>query len=285
MHPLSNHPFFKMNGIGNKIVVLDLRASGYRVTPQDAQMIAASPRSPFDQLMVIYSSSIAGIDAMLQIYNVDGSESGSCGNGTRCVAFVMDKDSLTLHTKGGVVCVTRQNITTFSVDMGKPKLNWQDIPLSEEFRDTRAIELQIGPIDQPLLDSPSVVNMGNPHAIFWVEDVQAYNLAQIGSLLEHHPIFPERANISLAQIISRNHIVLRVWERGAGLTLACGTAACATLVAAARKKFTDRHATVSLPGGDLRIEWRTHDDHVIMTGPVELEWQENFSTELFVSTS
>ncbi len=164
---------------------------------------------------------------------------------------------------------------------GVPRFAWNQIPLAEEFRDTRAIELQIGPIDKPILHSPSVVNMGNPHAVFWVDDVEAYDLGKIGSLLEHHPIFPERANISLAAVKSRQHIVLRTWERGAGLTRACGSAACAAAVAAARLKRTERRVTVSLPGGDLEIEWRARDDHVLMTGPVEYEYAGTFDPALF----
>ena len=159
-----------------------------------------------------------------------------------------------------------------TVDMGPPRFDWQDIPLAEEFRDTRYIELQIGPIDAPVLHSPSAVSMGNPHAVFWVDkDPADYDLSRIGPLLENHPIFPDRANISLAQILGRDHIRARVWERGAGLTLACGSAACATAVAAARLKRTERQVVVSLPGGDLGIDWREADDHVLMTGPVAFE--------------
>ena len=171
----------------------------------------------------------------------------------------------------------------FTVDMGEPRFAWNEIPLAEEFRDTRAIELQIGPIDKPILHSPSVVNMGNPHAIFWVDDVDAYDLAKIGPLLENHPIFPERANITLCAVKSREHIVIRTWERGAGLTKACGSAACAAAVAAARLKRTGRKVRVTLPGGDLSIEWRESDDHVLMTGPVEFEFEGRFDPALFAN--
>ena len=139
--------------------------------------------------------------------------------------------------------------------MGKPRFAWNEIPLAEEFRDTRAIELQIGPIDKPILHSPSAVNMGNPHAVFWVDDVNAYDLGKIGPMLEHHPMFPERANISLAHVQSREHIVMRTWERGASLTRACGSAACAAAVAAARLRRTNRTVTVTLPGRELPIVW------------------------------
>jgi diaminopimelate epimerase len=157
--------------------------------------------------------------------------------------------------------------------MGTPHFAWNEIPLAEEFRDTRAIELQVGPIDKPVLHSPSVVNVGNPHAVFWVDDVEAYDLARFGPLLENHPIFPERANISLAKVVSPEHIILKTWERGAGLTRACGSAACAAAVSAARTKRTGRKVRVTLPGGDLFIDWRAGDDHILMTGPVEMEFE------------
>jgi diaminopimelate epimerase len=154
--------------------------------------------------------------------------------------------------------------------MGVPKFGWQDIPLAEPFHDTRTIELQIGPIDKPVLHSPSVVNVGNPHAIFWVQDVSAYDLGRLGPLLENHPIFPDRANISLAHVTGWSAITLRTWERGAGLTQACGSAACAALVCAARKKLTGHRATVTVPGGPLVIDW-TEGGGIRMTGPIEDE--------------
>ncbi len=170
------------------------------------------------------------------------------------------------------------SVNLIAVDMGVPKFGWADIPLAEEFHDTRAIELQIGPIEAPVLHSPSVANIGNPHAIFWVDDVNAHDLARFGPLLEHHPIFPERANISIAQVAAPDRITLRTWERGVGLTRSCGTAACAALVCAARTNRTGRSATVTLPGGDLLIEWDARD-HVWMTGPAELDYTGAFDPE------
>ncbi|WP_372424208.1 diaminopimelate epimerase [Salinarimonas chemoclinalis] len=290
MSPLAHRRFLKMNGIGNEIAVLDLRGTDLRVRPAEARAIAASAASRFDQLMVIHDPSVPGLDADLRIYNVDGSESGACGNGTRCVAWALVHDpqmgdpaktALTLRTRAGLLPVTVDGATTFTVDMGAPKLAWQDIPLRDPFPDTRYIELQIGPIDDPILHSPAAVNMGNPHAIFFVDDVDAYDLARIGPLLENHPIFPDRANISLAHVLSPTRIRLRVWERGVGLTRACGSAACAALVAAARKKLTGREAVVALPGGELTIRWRASDDHVLMTGPVELEHEGRLEASLF----
>jgi diaminopimelate epimerase len=162
--------------------------------------------------------------------------------------------------------------TEITVDMGKPRFRWDEIPLAEEFHDTRAIELQVGPIDAPILHSPSVASMGNPHAIFWVDDVEAYDLERFGPLLENHPIFPDRANISLAHVSAPDALTVKTWERGVGITKACGTAACASAVAAMRKDLVGKKVTVNVPGGPLAVEWRD-DGHVWMTGPVELEFE------------
>ena len=206
----------------------------------------------------------------MTIYNQDGSLSASCGNGTRCVAHYLaarsGAENLRLATSAGPLAVRREGALSYSVDMGPPRLGWRDIPLAHEVEDAGAVELEkFG------LPPASCVSMGNPHAIFFVPSIEAFDLAAIGPVLEHDPLFPQRANISLAQVLSRDAIRLRVWERGTGLTLACGTAACATLVAAARAGLTERRATISLPGGDLVIEWRA-DNHIVMTGPVEVEF-------------
>ncbi|MDR1827602.1 MAG: diaminopimelate epimerase [Methylobacteriaceae bacterium] len=297
MSTLAGKRFLKMNGAGNEITVLDLRGGKSDVTAQDARRIAAWEPAAFDQLMVIFDPTTEGTDASVRIFNTDGSEAEACGNGTRCVGWALltdpqmklaapDKNAagqervrLTIGRR--FVWCRRDGETTFTVNMGVPKWNWDEIPLAEPFHDTTGIELQIGPIDDPILSTPSVVSMGNPHAIFWVTDVEAYDLAAIGSLLEFHPIFPERANISLAQVETREHIILRTWERGAGLTKACGSAACAVVVAAARKEMTGRRARVSQRGGDLLIEWRKSDSQVLMTGPVELEHEGVFPPALF----
>jgi diaminopimelate epimerase len=286
MGTLANQPFIRMNGLGNEIVVVDLRHSQATVTAEEARAAAQPPAAAYDQMMTLHAPRTPGTDAFVRIYNNDGSEVGACGNGTRCIASLLfeetGKNALTFETKSGLLnCRKAEAPGLVTVDMGKPRFAWNEIPLAEEFRDTRGIELQIGPIDKPILHTPSVVNMGNPHAIFWVDDVNAYDLAQIGPLLENHPIFPERANITLANIKSRDHIVIRTWERGAGLTQACGSAACAAAVAAARLKRTDRKVRITLPGGDLDVDWRASDDHVLMTGPVELEGKGTFDPALF----
>jgi diaminopimelate epimerase len=269
-------PFLKMNGLGNEIVVVDLRGSTKVLTPDEVRTIAAGPRSHFDQLMTLHDPKNRGTSAFVRIYNTDGSESSACGNGTRCIALLEQtrtgQSVLSYETKAGLLDVSVKDAHHITVDMGEPRFKWDEIPLSEEFYDTRRIELQIGPIDRPILHSPSVVNIGNPHAIFWVEDVEAYDLGKFGPLLENHPIFPERANITLAHVQSRTHIRIRTWERGAGLTKACGSAACAAAVAAMRKNLTDREVTVQLPGGSLAIKW-TPENRVLMTGPAELEYE------------
>jgi diaminopimelate epimerase len=267
-------PFRKMNGLGNEVVVVDLRGTSRVLTAGEARAIARRPGSHFDQMMVLHDPKTAGTEAYVRIYNTDGSAAEACGNGMRCVGWTVAQQvartALNFETVAGVLDVQVEGIDRITVDMGRPKFGWQDIPLAEPFHDTRAIELQIGPIDKPLLHSPSVANIGNPHAVFWVDDVNAFDLARFGPMLENHPIFPERANISLAKVTSPSAITLRTWERGAGLTRACGSAACAATVCAARKSLTGRKVVVTLPGGDLEIEWRT-DDRIFMTGPVELE--------------
>ncbi len=281
MSALANRDFVKMNGLGNEIVVVDLRDSPRPVEVAEAR--AANGQEPYDQLMALYPPR-AGTDALVRIYNNDGSEAGACGNGMRCVASLVSaatgKDRLTFETAAGLIPCWQERNGLFTVDMGRPRFRWNEIPLAEEFPDTRAIELEIGPRGAPILHSPSVVSMGNPHAIFWVDDPNSYDLQKIGPLLEHHPMFPDRANITLAAIPARDHLVIRTWERGAGLTKACGSAACAAAVAAARLRRTYRLVTVTLPGGDLGIEWRDTDDHVLMTGPVEYEHKGRFDAAL-----
>jgi diaminopimelate epimerase len=282
MSVLANRDFVKMNGLGNEIAIVDLRAAPVVIEPADAR--AAARQEPFDQLMALYPGS-AGADAFIRIYNSDGSEAGACGNGMRCVASIVSaetgKESLNFATAVGIVPCWRADTGLFTVDMGPPRFRWDEIPLAKSVTDTRAIDLDFALPGGLFLRSPSVVSMGNPHAIFWVEDPDAYDLRKIGPQLEHHPLFPDRANITLAAVPARERIIIRTWERGAGLTKACGSAACAALVAAARLGYSGRKATLTLPGGDLAIEWRESDGHVLMTGPVEFEHTGRFDAGLF----
>lgn len=277
MHAPGAINFVKMNGLGNEIVVVDLRGSPKVFTAAEAAAIAAEPLSKFDQMMVLHSPRTPGTEAFVRIYNTDGSLSSACGNGTRCIAWLAAKatgrQAMRFETAAGLLDVKVTDIDHITVDMGEPRFGWKDIPLAEEFHDTRGIELQIGPVDKPILHTPAVVNVGNPHAIFWVDDVTAYDLGRFGPMLENHPIFPERANISLAHVTARDAITLRTWERGAGLTKACGSAACAAAVCAARKGLTGRKVAVTLPGGGtLVIEW-TPANRILMTGPAEFEYE------------
>lgn len=279
-------PFRKMNGLGNDFVIIDARQNDVLLSTDQIRHISDRENGiGCDQVIKLEQPSQG--DVFMRIYNADSSEVDACGNATRCVAVLMVAENArpnsVIETNAGLLGAIMNEDMSVTIDMGTPRFDWQDIPLSEEFRDTRMIELQVGPIDDPILHSPSAVNVGNPHAIFWVDDIKAYDLSAIGPVLENHPLFPERANISLAHVTADDALTLKVWERGAGLTKACGTAACAAAVAAARKRLTGRHVTVTLPGGDLRIDWRETDDHILMTGPIELEYEGELDLSKFTS--
>jgi diaminopimelate epimerase len=280
LHRLAGRDIVKMNGAGNKILVLDLRGADYALTPSDARALAAAPGLGYDQLMALGDPLDPGDDAFMTIYNRDGSLSASCGNGTRCVAHYLNEHTgaATVHlaTSAGKLVVRRDGPLSFTVDMGRPRLDWRDIPLKNAVADTGGVDLGLFG-----LPPAACVSMGNPHAIFFVAEPEKFDLATIGPFIEHHPLFPERVNVSLAQVLAPDHARLKVWERGAGQTLACGTAACATLVAGARAGLLRRRAKISLPGGDLVLHWRERDDHVEMTGPVELEFVAQIDPAIF----
>jgi diaminopimelate epimerase len=272
-----------MNGVGNKIHVLDLRGAASLPTPGEIRAIHRGEGLDFDQLMTLTDPRGASSVAFVRIYNNDGSEAGACGNGTRCVADRLARQmgaaAMTIETAAGLIACERLGEWSYRVDMGPPRLAWEEIPLARAVEDTRKVELRLA--GAPDFGPASVVNMGNPHAIFWVDDVAAIPLETIGPRFETHPLFPQKANISFAHVRARGAIDLRVWERGVGVTLGCGSAACATLVAAARLGLTGRKARIGLPGGELTIEWRQSDDHVLMTGPVEFEREIELEASLF----
>ena len=250
-------PFMKMHGLGNDFVVLDGRVRKVSVTP--ALAIAIGDRRfgmGFDQLAVI---SGGDGDAHLTFYNADGSISGACGNATRCIArYLLDetgRDELRLTTARGEIVARDAGGGLTSVNMGRPQLDWSEIPLAEEM-DT---------LELPIEGHPTATGMGNPHCTFFVEDAEAVALEQFGPRYETHVLYPERTNVQVASVIGENHLRMRVWERGVGITLASGSSSCATVVAAARRGLTGRNATVELDGGTLEIDWR--DDGVWMTGP------------------
>ena len=270
------YSFRKMNGLGNDFVVLDSRARALALAPEIVRVIADRKEGiGCDQLIALEPSDKA--DVFMRIWNADGGEVEACGNAARCVAAVIateqGRSQVSIETEDQVLGAAVGGDGNVTIDMGVPRLAWDEIPLAEPFHDTSRIELQAGPIDAPVLHSPGAVNVGNPHALFFVEDTEAIDLVGIGPMLECHPLFPERANISLVQVMSPDHLKVRTWERGAGLTRACGTAACASAVAAVRRDLAGRKVTVSLPGGDLVIEWREADGHVLMTGPYELDFE------------
>jgi diaminopimelate epimerase len=274
-----SRPFLKMNGLGNDFVVVEARSAPFHPGIEQARAIADRKTGVgCDQVLAIEPS--ANADVFMRIWNADGDEVGACGNGARCVGWLLleasGRDKATIETGSGILSVTRAGPRLITVDMGEPRLDWTDIPLAEDM-DTRGIELQVGPIDEPILHTPSCVSMGNPHVIFFVPQVLAAPVLEVGPMLEHHHLFPERANICFAQIKGRDRLRLRVWERGVGETLASGTGACAAVVAASRLDLSDRAATVEMNGGELTIEWREADNHVIMTGPITLEYTGNLS--------
>ncbi len=268
-------PFRKMNGLGNDFVVLDGRLRKIALTDDQARAIADRKTGVgCDQVIVMETSRHA--DVTMRIWNAEGAEVESCGNASRCIADLLFDErkttAVTISTKGGLLTAKKAGERLVTVDQGKPKFGWKDIPLSEEFADTRHIELQVGPIDAPHIHSPSVVNVGNPHCIFWVKSLDVVDLAKVGPMLEHHPLFPQRANITLARVDARDHVTIKVWERGAGLTQACGTAACAVMAAGHRIKIIDATCRVTLPGGDLFMAVNRENGHVLMTGPAAYDF-------------
>ncbi|MDO9076904.1 MAG: diaminopimelate epimerase [Brevundimonas sp.] len=267
-------PFVKMNGAGNDFVVVNALETPFAPTADQARAIADRKTGQgCDQLIALEPSETA--DAFMRVWNADGGVVETCGNALRCVGWMLlqstGKDEVSIDTLGGLTTARRALDGRVTVDMGAPRLDWEQIPLDEAM-DTRGIELQVGPIDDPVLHTPGAVSMGNPHVVFFMDHTPDDGFVRgTGSLIEHHPRFPEGVNVGFAHVLAPDRIRLRVWERGAGLTKACGTGACAALVAASRRGLTGRTARVGVDGGELLIEWDEATDHVFMTGPVEVE--------------
>ncbi|PTL86510.1 MAG: diaminopimelate epimerase [Candidatus Liberibacter europaeus] len=274
--------FARMEGIGNIILVVDMRNRSDFIKPQVIKVLSSDDSINFDQMMVIHDSKRKDIDAFIRIINRDGSEAQSCGNGMRCVVRFLSlktkQKSFVFETLRGFLKAKENNDNYISVDMGEPIFDWQSIPLSQPLDDVDIAKFHIGPINHIFLRSPFIVSMGNPHAVFFVQDdVYRYDLGGFGSLLENHFMFPEGINLSIARITSPSSIDLRTWERGAGLTAACGSAACASVVASVCSENTNRSLSVNMYGGNILIEWR-HDNHVIMTGTAEKKWDGKLDT-------
>ena len=276
-------PFMKMNGLGNDFVVIDARGERLDLANEVVRAIADRETGiGCDQLIVIDAGE-DGADAGMRIWNHDGGEVDACGNATRCVAqFLMEesgRSEATIDTNAGRLICAPGGDGLVTVNMGAPKFDWEEIPIAERM-DTRTLDLRLGPIDNPVLFGPSAVNVGNPHCIFFVDDVAAHQLDKVGPLIENHMLFPERVNVSLVEIRSPSSFRQRVWERGVGITRACGTAACASVPSAARRQMAQRAADVELDGGILHIEWREADDHIYMTGPTQFDYSGEISEEL-----
>lgn len=269
---MTHVPFIKMHGLGNDFVVLDGRSQP--VPPVDAALAAAlaDRRTGIgcDQLVLLEPSQAA--DFRMRIFNADGSEVEACGNATRAVGLLHGAPAR-IETLGGLLTAAPQD-GGIAVDMGAPRFGWDEIPLAYAM-DTLAM-----PVGWEELETPVGVNVGNPHAVFFVADTEAVDLARLGPLIETDPLFPERVNVNVATVTARDAIRLRVWERGAGLTRACGTGACATAVAAMRRGLTDRRVTVTLPGGDLVVAWG-EDDRILMTGPAAEAFRGEFDPALY----
>jgi len=262
-HNQAGRPFLKMHGLGNDFVVLDARG-GTGLSTAAVRAVGDRRRGVgFDQLLTIEPSARA--DAFMRIHNPDGSESGACGNGTRCVAALLmresGKDRVVIETAAGLLPAHRTGNGEITVDMGEPGLDWQSIPLA------RAMDTLHLDYHRDVLRDPAAANMGNPHVVFFVPDADDVDLPALGPVIEHDPLFTERTNVNVASLRPDGSLRLRVWERGAGITLACGSGACATLVSAARRGLTGRKADLYLNGGKLTIEW-TPGNRVLMTGPV-----------------
>ena len=271
-------PFRKMHGLGNDFVVLDARRDPIAIGPAAARALADRHTGiGCDQLILIEPPCRPEAAARLRILNADGSAAEACGNATRCVAWLLAGESgarrLRLETAAGLLDAEILSLAQITVDMGPVRTGWRDIPLAREV-DTLAVDIAAGPLARPCCS-----NIGNPHATFFVADADSIDLAALGPGLEHDKLFPERANIGVASLQGPGRIRLRVWERGAGITRACGSGACAAVVAAHRLGFGGRRATVALDGGDLEISWR-EDGHVVMTGPAALSFEGTFAAAL-----
>lgn len=261
--------YFKMNGCGNDFVIIDARSRGALPLSQ-AQAAAIADRQTgigCDQVIAV-ERSLRG-DAFMRIWNSNGGEVEACGNATRCVAWLLMEEggavSRRIETPAGMLYAERAGDNLITVDMGSPLLRWEEIPIAKAM-DTARLDFEAGG-----LSAPGAVNMGNPHVVFFVNDVRAAPIETLGPRIEHDPLFPQKVNVGFAEVRSADEMRLRVWERGAGLTKACGTGACAAVVAAHRQGLTGRKVTVIVDGGSLEIEWRAGDDRVLMTGPIELE--------------
>lgn len=268
---MSTTPFLKMHGLGNDFVVFDARSDPLALSAAEAGAIADRHRGVgCDQVIVMEPPHADGDPVFMRIYNADGSESGACGNATRCVGSLLMAETgaatTAVRTRAGILPMWAADGGHVRVDMGPVNTDWRAVPLAGE-ADTLHVAFDAGPFSDPV-----AVNVGNPHAVFFVEDAQAAPLADFGYAIEHDPLFPDRINVQAAQVVARDHVIVRTWERGVGLTSASGSSACAVLAAAVRRGMMDRRGRVELAGGTLTVDWAA-DNHVYQEGPVSHSFQ------------
>ncbi len=268
--------FLKMHGLGNDFVVFDARKSGLALDAKSARAVADRRFGVGCDQVIVIERGVNGADAFMRIFNTDGGEVESCGNAARCVAQLLmreeDIGEVRIETTGGPLVCTSAGSGLVRVDMGAPHLDWREIPMAQAV-DTVSFALPVEGFSEKALQSAAAVSMGNPHCVLFVENVEQAPVEKLGPVIEHHPWFPARTNVVFAERRSEKSLRLRVWERGVGVTLACGTGACAAVVAAYRRGLTERVCEVILDGGKLSIEWRESDDHVLMTGPATLSFR------------
>jgi diaminopimelate epimerase len=267
--------FLKMHGSGNDFAVFDGRVFPVPMTAVIARAIADRKRGIGCDQVIVMEKAANSAAAFMRIFNADGSEVESCGNAARCIAWLLmaehETDHINIATAGGMLACRNVGNDEVSVDMGPPRLDWREIPMAQAV-DTANFAIPVPDFRQDFLQKAAAVSMGNPHCVLFVDDSEAAPVQILGPLIEHHPWFPYRANVEFVTVAGEDHLRMRVWERGAGVTLACGTGACAAVVAAHLRGLTARKSKVTLDGGDLQIEWREADGHVLMTGPARFSF-------------
>lgn len=267
--------FLKMHGLGNDFVIFDGRIFPVPVSPAMAKAIADRKRGIGCDQVIVMEKGDKGAAAFMRIFNADGGEVESCGNAARCVAYLLmaerETDRIELATLGGPLRCQTAGDDTVTVDMGPPRLDWREIPMIQAV-DTACFALSVPGFHEPSLQSAAAVSMGNPHCVLFVENTETAPVAALGSAIETHPWFPSRTNVEFVEARGDGCLRMRAWERGAGVTLACGSGACAAVVSASLRGITGRKATVILDGGGLEIDWRESDDHVLMTGPTRFSF-------------
>lgn len=283
---LMTRPFVKMHGLGNDFLIVDARTQPFKLSNALVRRLADRKLGVGCDQLIVMEPARGGGDTYMRIWNPDGGEVEACGNATRCLGRILmeetGKNEVIIETVAGVLQAKSAEGGLVTVDMGTPKFDWQDIPLRESM-DTRLIDYMAVPGTAFGLTGPSAVNVGNPHCVFFVEDAEAHDLEALGPGIENHMLFPERTNVEFAQVQNSGKIRLRVWERGTGITQACGTGACAAAVCAMRQSLTDRIVDVELDGGVLTIEWDAGNDHIYMTGPAALSYEGELADELIQS--